>query len=72
MGRFSKWLQSLDDIGLSPENFALKVFKISQKHFPPIRIVIHPRPFIGLFLQDVLPTRFFNKLYAKKLGFPKK
>ena len=72
MVRFSKWLQSLDDIGLSAENFALKVFKISQKRFPPIRIVIHPRPFIGLFLQDILPTRFFNKLYAKKLGFPKR
>lgn len=70
--KFQKWLEYLNSIGLSPDLFAEKVFKITQRHKPPVRVVIHPRPFLSLFLQDVLPTRFFNNLYARSLGFPKK
>ena len=69
--RFKSWLEYINEIGLSPENFASRVFKISQKYYPPVRVVIHPRPFFALFLQDIMPSRFFNRLYAKKLGFPK-
>ena len=71
LNRFKSWLEYIDEIGLSSESFALRVFKISQKYYPPVRVVIHPRPFLALFLQDLMPTRFFNKLYARKLGFPK-
>ncbi len=70
--KFNDWLKYLDSIGLAPEKFALKVYKITQKRYPPTRVVIHPRPFIGLFLQDFLPTRFFNNIYARNLGFKKK
>ena len=70
LNKFKSWLDYIDRIGVSSDKFALQVFKISQKYYPPVRVVIHPRPFLALFLQDIMPTRFFNRLYARKLGFP--
>ena len=72
LNKFKSWLDYIDRIGLSSEDFALKVFKISQKYYPPVRVVIHPRPFLALFLQDIVCLPAFSIGYMlENLDFQK-